>query len=77
MQANFRILAGPRLEIRNHPAVGVYVENLQALHTVKAALEAKALAQELPVEHLRDVARLVSKGARVCGPLRSLGVDWA
>eukprot|EP00439_Symbiodinium_sp_Y106_P015698 s2218_g2.t1 len=77
LQANFRILAGPRLEIRNHPAVGVYVENLQALHTVKAALEAKALAQELPVEHLRDVARLVSKGACVCGPLRSLGVDWA
>ncbi|CAE7732236.1 KIF1A [Symbiodinium sp. CCMP2456] len=40
--------AGPRLEIRNHPAVGVYVENLQ----------------ELPVEHLRDVARLVSKGEK-------------
>mmetsp|Transcript_6065 Transcript_6065/g.13862 ORF Transcript_6065/g.13862 Transcript_6065/m.13862 type:complete len:596 (+) Transcript_6065:61-1848(+) len=40
--------AGSRLEIRNHPAVGVYVENLQ----------------ELPVENLKDVARLVSKGEK-------------
>ncbi|CAJ1419435.1 unnamed protein product, partial [Effrenium voratum] len=41
--------SGPgRLEIRTHPAVGVYVENLQ----------------ELAVDSFRDVARLVAKGEK-------------
>lgn len=39
---------GNRLEVRTHPEVGVYVENLQ----------------ELPVENLRDVARHVARGER-------------
>eukprot|EP00434_Breviolum_minutum_P005174 symbB.v1.2.004561.t1/scaffold239.1/size255824/4 len=45
---NFASGGGNRLEVRTHPEVGVYVENLQ----------------ELPVETFRDVAKHVARGEK-------------